>query len=123
MPPGILVRGKGLHHALELGGTHVLEIIMVHNGSTSRVGAAQDVAACRLDAVFTVDAVAQIDGGVWAKRGRHALRRRCRPAGQTRHEVRPYLRVLIISFPEELLEHLERVGAVAAAAGGQASGS
>jgi hypothetical protein len=65
MPPTrIPLLSKGIGNPLKLVRCHFWKLIKVHNGPTSGLGAADDVAACRLLVSLSVETVAEVNGGV-----------------------------------------------------------
>lgn len=117
MPPALVPSfGKRISDSLELVRRHLGEIVEVHNSPASRLGAADDVAACRLVVSFAVETVATINVPVTAE-GRQNLGGGGRAgAGQARHEVQFQLwQLRIRPGGKKLGQDLKRVGAVASA--------
>lgn len=117
MPPslGLLPEPIGYRDELRLG--HLGQVVEVHDGPAARSLAANDVAARRLVVPFAVQAVRKVGYGLTSE-GRQDLGRRGRcPARQGRDQVNSDMLaplLLLLPLAQELLEHLERVGAVTA---------
>lgn len=68
MPQGLLISAEAPYDTLELLRGHLGQVIVVHQGPTSTLFAADDVATCRLAIAWAVNAMAEVDLGVLAKR-------------------------------------------------------
>lgn len=124
VPPALVVRrdvGEAGDDAGKLGSSHVGQVVVVDEGATARVVAPDDVAAGGLGVMLPVDAVAQVDRGVGAKRVQHGAGRGRVAGGQAGDEIEA--QAVAMAHVDQLLQHLERVWAVAAAADGAARGA
>ena len=136
MPPRVTSSPspKVVHDAGKLVGRHIGEVVVAYDGPATRQFAAEDVTARGLLVVLPVEAVRHVDGGAGPK-GRFDVGRGGRPAsGHARYKIQPCRRPSLavartlagrggcgrrrarVRHWQELLEHLEHVGAVAPAA-------
>ncbi len=114
MPPRLGFAPKCVGDPNELVCRHFGKVVVVDYRARPCRLAADYVAGHRLAMVFPVQAMAQVDGGFRAKRLADRPYRQGRRARQARYEVECHIVSCLLG--EELLEHLERVRAVASTA-------
>lgn len=120
VPPSVGLRDKEAHDGLELAGRHLRQMVVADDGAAAGGLAADDVAAGGLRAGVAVEAVVKVGAGPGAEGCDDAAGGGRGPLGEGGDEMGADMAVVFLVGVDELLEDLECVGRVAAAADGKA---